>query len=93
MAAGGHTDKMVSDTVARIKQRHVTEFIHVEKMAPTDIHQCLLNAGDKTVEVNTVRQWVLCSTVTSKTNHLPDSHADFNRHGMHPCSQLAKMHS
>ena len=30
-------------------------------MAAIDIHQCLLNvSGDQTVDVNTVRQWVVC---------------------------------
>jgi hypothetical protein len=33
--------------------------LHVEKMAPNDIHWCLLNVyGDQTVDVSTVRQWV-----------------------------------
>jgi hypothetical protein len=38
---------------------HATEFLHVEK-ALTDIHQCLLNvSGDQTVDVSTVRWWVV----------------------------------
>ena len=33
--------------------------LHVEKMAPTDIHWCLLNIyGDQTVDVSTVRLFV-----------------------------------
>jgi len=53
------SDKMVPDTEVRMKQRCVTEFLHVEKIAPNDIHQHLLNVyGDQTVDVSTVRQWV-----------------------------------
>ena len=43
MAAEGLSDKMASDTEACMKQRCVTEFLCVEKMTPTDIHQHLLN--------------------------------------------------
>ena len=51
---------MVSDTGVWMKQRCVAEFLHVEIMAPTDIHQHLLNIyGDQTVDVSTVRQWVV----------------------------------
>ena len=54
MAAEGQSDKMVSDMEVHVKQRCVTEFLHAEKMAPTDIHLCLLNIyGDQTVHVNT----------------------------------------
>ena len=36
------------------------EFLHVEKMTPNDIHLCLLNVqGDETVDVSTVRHWVV----------------------------------
>ena len=38
MAAEGQSDKMTSDMEEHLKQRCVTEFLHVEKMAPTDIH-------------------------------------------------------
>ena len=51
MAAEGQSDKMVSDMEVQMKQRCGTEFFHVEKMTPTDIHRCLLNAyGDQTVD-------------------------------------------
>jgi len=61
MAEEGQSDKMVSDMEVRMKQRCVTDFLHVEKMPPTDIHQCLLNAyGDQKVEVSTVRLLVVC---------------------------------
>ena len=43
-----------------MKQRCVTEFLHVEKTAPNDIHRHLLNVyEDQTVDVSTVRQWVV----------------------------------
>jgi len=42
MAADGQSDKMVSDLEVQVKQWCGTEFLHVEKMTPTDIHQCLL---------------------------------------------------
>ena len=55
MAAEGQSDKMASDVEVRVKQRSGIEFLHVEKVAPTNIHQCLLNIyGDGTVE-STVR--------------------------------------
>ena len=36
--AAGQSDQMVSDVEVLMKQRCVTEFLHAEKMAPTDIH-------------------------------------------------------
>ena len=60
MAAEGQSDKIASDREACMKQRCVTEFLHEEKMAPTDIHEHLLNTdGDQPVDVGTVRQWVV----------------------------------
>ena len=38
VAAEGQSVKMVSDMEVCMKRRRVTEFFHVEKMAPTDIH-------------------------------------------------------
>ena len=59
MTAEGQSDKMVSDMEVRMKQRCVIEFLHVEKIAPNDIHQCLLKVyGGKTMDVSTVRRWV-----------------------------------
>ena len=44
-----------------MKQRCVNEFLHVENITPTDIHRCLLNVyGNQTVDVNSIRQWVVC---------------------------------
>ena len=42
MAAEQQSDEMASDMEIRTKQRGVTEFLHGEKIAPTDIHQHLL---------------------------------------------------
>jgi len=59
MAAEGQSEKMTSDMEVWMKQRCAIEFLHEAKMAPTDIHWCLLNAdGDQTVDVN-VMKWVL----------------------------------
>ena len=63
------------------------------KMAPTGIHRCLLNGyGDPTVDVSTVRWWVVgfrggwcisaVVTVMWKTSHFQDSHADFYKHSV-----------
>ena len=61
MAAEGQPDRMASDTEVCLKQRFVIEFLHVEKMAPTDIHGHLLNIyGDQTVE-----WWVVCLAVVT----------------------------
>ena len=61
LAAEGQFDRMVGDMEVWMKQKRVTEFLHVEKMAPTDIHQLLMNIlGDQSVNVSTVRQWVVC---------------------------------
>jgi len=47
-----------SGTEVHRKQRWGTEFLHVEKVAPTAIQQCLLNIyGDQTEATSTVRQW------------------------------------
>jgi len=55
MAAGRQSDKVLSN----MEVYKVTEFLYVEKMAPTDIHQHLQNAyGVQTVDFSTDRQWV-----------------------------------
>jgi hypothetical protein len=38
MTAEGQSDKMASDMEVHMKQRHVIEFLYVEKIAPNDIH-------------------------------------------------------
>jgi len=51
-----HTDKMASDKEVQMKQRCVTEFHHVEKMGPDDVHQCLLKVYEnQIVDVSTVK--------------------------------------
>jgi len=61
MTAEGQSDKLASDMEVHMKQRCVIEFLHAEKIAPSDIHHRLLSVyGDQTVDVNTVRQWVVC---------------------------------
>jgi len=61
MATEGQSDRMASDMKVCMKQSCVPEFLHVEKMANTGIHWCLLNIyGDQVVDVSTVRQWVAC---------------------------------
>ena len=51
---------MASDVELHMKQRCRTGFVHAEKMAPVDIHWCLLHVyGDQTVDVSTVKQWVV----------------------------------
>ena len=51
---------MVSAVEVHIIQRCVTEFFHETKIAPTDIHQHLLNFyGDQTVDVSIMRWWVV----------------------------------
>ena len=57
MAAEGQSDTMMSDMEVHMKQRCVTESLHV---APTDIHLHLLKVyADQAVEVSTVRWWVV----------------------------------
>ena len=54
---------MASDMEVCTEQRGVTEFLHAEKIPSTDIHSNLLNTdGDESVDVSTLRQWVVCFT-------------------------------
>ena len=63
----GLCDRWQRDTVrcqpimeVQIEQGCATEFLYEEKMAPTDIHQYLLNVcRDQSVDVSTLRQWVV----------------------------------
>lgn len=56
----GQSDKMASETEVCMKHKCITELLHVEKMAPTDIHQWLLNIyGDQTMKVSRLKYWVL----------------------------------
>jgi len=66
-----------------------TEFLHAEKMLPTDNCQCLLKVyGNQTVDVSTVRQWVVCSS--SGDSETPPMVQIVMRAS---CSSLVKMHS
>ena len=57
MAAEGQSGKAASDRRVHVKQRDGTEFLHVETMAPTDIHQHPLNVyRGGTVDMSTVRR-------------------------------------
>ena len=57
MAAEGQSDRMTSDMEVGMKQRYGIELLHVEKIAPIDIHQCLLNVyGGQPLNVSTVRR-------------------------------------
>jgi len=60
MAAKGQSDRMMSDMAVWMKHECVTEILHMEYMAPTDIHQYLMNIyGDQTVDVSAVRSCVV----------------------------------
>ncbi len=61
MAVERQSDRMVSDMEVHMKQRYVTEFLHVEKKAHTIVHWPLLNIyRDQRVDTNTMRWWVVC---------------------------------
>ena len=56
MTVEEQSDKLASDMEVCIEQSCGIYFLHVEEMAPTGVHQCLLNAdGDQTVNVSRVR--------------------------------------
>ena len=86
MVAEGQTDKMMSDIKVLLKQRCVTEFLHVEKNSPMDIHGCLLNFyGKLAVDVSTVKQWMVFFSDGSssvKDIQVLDGHADFYESSM-----------
>ena len=43
MTAEAQSDKMASDMAVFMKQSCVIEFLHAEKISPSDIHRRLLN--------------------------------------------------
>jgi hypothetical protein len=60
IAAEEQSGEMASDVEVHTKQKCVIEFLHAEKIAPIDIHRRLLNVyGEQTVDVSTVRRWVV----------------------------------
>jgi len=74
---------VASDIELPVKQRSVHEFLGAEKVAPTDIHQCLLNIyGDQTVDVSTVKQWVVCFSNGNSDSGSPLLSADLQECGM-----------
>jgi len=49
-----------------MKQRCRIEFLHAIKMILTDVHQHLMNVHeDQTLDIDTVRQWVVSSAVAT----------------------------
>jgi len=68
----GSVDNMVSDMEVCMKQRCEIYLLHSEKMAPIDICQCLLNKDrDQTVNVRTVRWWVVHFSSGNSNSGLP----------------------
>lgn len=87
MAAEGQSDGVASDKEAHMKQRCVIEFLHKEKNALVDIHWCLMNIDGEPnsgYEHSEMGRWYVpvMAAATWKTNHVPDSHADFYEYGM-----------
>ena len=71
MAAEGQSDTTASDMEVWMKQNCFTELVHAEKIAPADIHWCLLNIrGAHTLDVSTVRWWVVL--FSSGKNNMKD---------------------
>ena len=63
--------QMVSDMEVHMKQRCVTEFLHVEKMALIDIHCYFLNLdGDQTVDLSEVVSGVLHFSSGDSGSHI-----------------------
>ena len=80
MAAEGQSDRTAADIEVWMQQRGRTEFLHAEKMAPIDIHQCLLNTdGDQTVGVaQRGGGWCVSAVATAVIS----TGADAYEHGM-----------
>ena len=82
MAAVMQSEKMASDFGVCMKQKYAIEFLHAEKMAPTDMCQCLLKMyGDQIESLSTLRQWVVCFC-------RGNSNVKDNPHGGCPCRFL-----
>ena len=72
MAEEGQSDTTVSDVEEHMKQRYATKLLHVKKVVPTGIHQCLqIICGDQTVNASTVRLWVVCLRSDDSANGSP----------------------
>ena len=93
------SDTMTSDTEVRIKLRCIIELLHVEKkIAPTDIHQCLLNVyEEQTVDVSMMR-WRMMHFSSGNRDMKDKSHFRWKSRflqALHAgfCSLLVKTHS
>ena len=100
MAAEGQSDRMESDREVHVKQRCGIEFPHMEKMLPTELHQCLLNVyGDQTEDVSTVKDGLHGQdfpsnyvTVAAVIYWVTSTGVDFCKYIVQTHSSLAKMH-
>jgi len=89
-----------SDMEVQMKQRCELAFLHVEKIAPTDICCHLLNVyGDQTVDMSTVKigllgQYFLSNVtiIAAVKQGVSSTCADFYKCSMQACSSLVKMH-
>ena len=73
VAAEGQSDRRVSEMKETVKQRSGTEFLHVKRVAPTDINWCLLSVyGDQTVDVCTVRHEAVGDAFQQRWQRLED---------------------
>ena len=81
---------MASDMEVQMKQRCVTEFLHLEKISPTDIYQHLLNVyEDQPRDVSTVRWWVVqlaVVTMMRNTIHVTNGHVHLSHHKIRSAS-------
>jgi len=83
MAAEGQPDTMTSNMEVYVKQMCITELLHMEKKAPTDTYQHLLNTyGDQTVDVRMVKQWVVHFSSVAVTTGSTSAGADFDKSGI-----------
>ena len=78
MAAAGQSDRIVSNMEGCVKERYVIELLHAkqqkqkQKPAPTDIHWHLLNIyEDQSMDVSTLRWWVVCFSSGSSYSRSP----------------------
>ena len=90
-AAEAQPDSVEFDMGVQMKQRCVTEFLHVEKIASIDIHWCLLNIyGDQTVDFNSEAWWCVPAVATVTVGHLFWCLRVWHEGS---CSSLVKMYS
>jgi len=81
ITAERQSDSMESDMEMCMKQSCGTIFLHAEKMAPTDIHQCLLNIdGNLAVGVSSEAVVVHLSSGDSDVKDKP--------HSRQPCTAV-----